>query len=93
MFIESINSTIFQILQVREYKNFIRLLKNVKRIENYRKNVINNFYFNRNKFEKSIRSTTSNRNNLKGSTQTIEFKINVSNVKIFHLNEKFRPMN
>ena len=68
-------------------------MKNAKRIENYRKNVINNFYFNKNKFEKSIRSTTSNRNNSKNSIQTIEFKINISNVKFFHFNEKFGSMN
>ena len=93
MFIESINLDIFQILQIREYKNFTRLLKNVKRIENYRKNVINNFYFNKNKFEKSIQFTTSNRNNPKNPTQAIESKINISNVKLPHFNEKFGSMN
>lgn len=93
MFIESVSFGISNALQTRKYKNFTKLLKDVKRIENYQKNVINNFYSRKNKFEKTNRSFAFGRNASRITIQTAASKIIVSDAKTFHFNDKFDPMN
>ena len=80
-------------LQTREYKNFTKLLKNARRIENYRKNMINNFYSNKNKFEKTSKSFALNRDVQKITTQIVTSKINVSSAKSPYFNKKFEAVN
>lgn len=93
VFIEFVFFDISNAFQAREYKNFIKLLKNVKRIENYRKNVINNFYSNKKKSEKTNKFFTSNRGIQKITTQIVVSKTNVSSAKPPHFNEKFGTVN
>ena len=80
-------------LQAQEYKNFTKLLKDARRIENYRKDVINNFYSNKDKSEKTNKPFAPNRDAQKITIQTVISKINVLDAKPFHLNEKFGAMN
>ena len=93
MFIESISFGIFNALQAKEYKNFTNLLKNARRIENYRKNVTNNFFFNKKKLERTNKHFASNRDVFKTTIQISSVRIVVTNIKFAHLNEKFGSVN
>ena len=92
MFIEFVSLGISNVLQAREYKNFTKLLKNARRIENYRKNVVNNFYFKKNKLEKTSRSPAFGRDASRTTLQTAASKTIVSDAKTSHLNDKFGPV-
>ena len=93
MFIKFVNFGISNALQAREYKNFTKFLKDVKRIENYRKNMINNFYFRKDKPEKTNRSFALDRGASRTTIQIIASKIIVSDAKTLHLNDKFGSVN
>ena len=92
MFIGSVSPGISNALQAREYKDFTKLLEDARRVEGYRKDVVNNFYSRKDKPEKTSRSPAPGRGAPRTTLQTAASKTIASDAKTPHPNDKFGPV-
>lgn len=92
MFIGSVSPDRLNSLQARKYNDFMKLLKDARWVEGYWKNVINNFYSNKDKTEKTSQRPACSLGAPRTTTQTTASKIIALDSKISHPNNNFNPM-